>query len=100
MKAAKLPLLLDVGFGNTVPRERVLALVGYDSEPLRQFVQDLEKVQRVIDATRGRKVKTVLVLDNGFAVLSATARETLAERFEGRSYIKESLPDPAAPTLF
>jgi regulator of extracellular matrix RemA (YlzA/DUF370 family) len=73
--------MLDVGFGNTVPKGRVISLVSYDSAPLRHQCQELEKTHRVIDATKGRKVKTVVFLDSSHVVLSSVARETLAERF-------------------
>jgi len=73
--------MLDVGFGNTVPKSRIVSLVSYDSDPLRRHCQELEKMHRVIDATKGRKVKTVVFMDSSHVVLSAVARETLAERF-------------------
>lgn len=83
--AARSPAsMLDVGFGNAVPKHKVIALVAYDSDPVRRQCQELEKMHRVIDASKGRKVKTVLFLDSTFVVLSAVARETLAERLEGR----------------
>lgn len=72
--------MLDAGFGNVVPKARVISIVAYDSDPLRRQCAELEKMHRVIDATRGRKVKSVIFLDSTHAVLSAVARDTLAER--------------------
>lgn len=72
--------MLDTGFGNVVPKSRVISIVAYDSDPLRRQCAELEKMHRVIDATRGRKVKSVIFLDSTHAVLSAVARDTLAER--------------------
>lgn len=77
--------VLDVGFGNTVPKGRIISLVDYDSDPLRRQCQELEKLHRVIDATKGRKVKTVIFLDSSHVVLSAVARETLSERLSQAS---------------
>lgn len=74
--------ILDVGFGNVVPKKRVMALVAFDSDPVRRQCQELERMHRVIDASKGRKVKTVVFLDSSFVVLSAVARETLSERLE------------------
>ena len=74
--------VLDVGFGNVVPKHKVMALVAFDSDPVRRQCQELEKMHRVIDASKGRKVKTVVFLDSSFVVLSAVARETLSERLE------------------
>ncbi len=73
---------LDAGFGNVVPKQRVISIVAYDSDPMRRHCQELEKMHRVIDATKGRKVKSVIFLDSSHVVLSAVARETLCERLE------------------
>lgn len=75
--------MLDAGFGNVVPRARIIGVVAYDSDPMRRHCQELERMHRVIDATKGRKVKSVIFLDSSHVVLSAVARETLCERLEG-----------------
>jgi regulator of extracellular matrix RemA (YlzA/DUF370 family) len=72
--------VLDAGFGNVVPKNRVISVVAYDSDPMRRHCAELEKMHRVIDATKGRKVKSVIFLDSSHVVLSAVARETLADR--------------------
>lgn len=72
--------LLEVGFGNTVPKNRVISIIGADSGPVQRHCRDLEAQLRVIDATRGRKVKSVIYLDSGHAILSAVSKDTLAER--------------------
>jgi regulator of extracellular matrix RemA (YlzA/DUF370 family) len=82
MSSKPFPSMLDAGFGNSVPRHRIVGVVGYDSEPVRNFVDELYKLHRVIDATRGRKTKSVVFLDSSHVVLSAVARETLCERLE------------------
>jgi regulator of extracellular matrix RemA (YlzA/DUF370 family) len=76
--------MLDAGFGNIVPKARIISIVAYDSDPMRRHCQELEKLHRVIDATKGRKVKSVIFLDSSHVVLSAVARETLCERLEGQ----------------
>jgi len=76
--------ILDAGFGNVVPKQRVISIVAYDSDPMRRHCSELEKAQRVIDATKGRKVKSVIFLDSNHVVLSAVAHETLAERLVGQ----------------
>lgn len=76
---------MDAGFGNVIPRGRIISIVAYDSDPMRRHCQELEKMHRVIDATKGRKVKSVIFLDSSHVVLSAVARETLAERLENSS---------------
>jgi len=81
-KGRKTTDLLDAGFGNTVPKSRIVSLISYESGPVNRHCRDLEKDLKVIDATKGRKVRTVIYLDSGHAVLSSTARETLSERME------------------
>jgi regulator of extracellular matrix RemA (YlzA/DUF370 family) len=76
---------LDAGFGNIIPKSRIVGIVAYDSDPMRRHCQELEKMHRVIDATKGRKVKSVIFLDSSHVVLSSVARETLGERLAGRS---------------
>ncbi|MBS1985531.1 MAG: DUF370 domain-containing protein [Bdellovibrionales bacterium] len=80
---SKMPML-DVGFGNVVPKDKIVAIVAFDSDPVRKHCTELEKMHRVIDASKGRKVKSVVYLDSSFLVLSAVARETLNERLEGQ----------------
>lgn len=82
LEAKKLIEMLDVGFGNTVPKHRVIGLMAYDSDPLRRHCQELERNHRVIDATKGRRVRTVVFLDSSHVVLSSIARETLSERLQ------------------
>lgn len=74
--------VLDVGFGNTVPKNRVIGLMAYDSDPVRRHCQELERTHKVIDATKGRRVRSVVILDSNHVVLSNVARETLAERLQ------------------
>ena len=73
-------LLIDIGFGNTVVKSRILSITAYDSDPVIRHCRELENTQKVIDATKGRKTKSVLFLDSGHVVLSALTRETLADK--------------------
>jgi regulator of extracellular matrix RemA (YlzA/DUF370 family) len=75
--------MFDVGFRNSVLKSRVLSLIAFDSDPVRRVCAEIEKMQRVIDASKGRKVKTAIYLDSGHVVLSAVALETLLDRFHG-----------------
>ena len=74
--------VLDVGFSNTVPAHRVTGIMCYESEPMKRYCQEMERLHRVIDATKGRKVKTLVILDSQHIVLSSLARETLSDRFQ------------------
>ena len=76
--------LVNIGFGNMVSAEKVLAVVSNESAPIRRMVQEARERGSVIDATFGRKTKAVIVMDSGALVLSAIMPETVAGRFSGR----------------
>ena len=77
--------LVNVGYGNTVNADRLLAIVSPDSAPIRRLVQDARDETRVIDATCGRKTRAVLIMDSGHVVLSPLQPETMAARIEDKS---------------
>ena len=77
--------LVNVGYGNNVNADRLLAIVSPDSAPIRRLVQDARDETRVIDATCGRKTRAVLIMDSGHVVLSPLQPETMAARIEDRS---------------
>ena len=74
------PVALNVGFYNFILVNKVLALVSSDSAPMRRLVQEFRKTGRLIDATQGRKTKSVIFLDGGNLATSALSQETLAKR--------------------
>jgi len=76
--------LLNVGFGNMVSVQRMVAIVAPDSAPVRRMVQDARDTGRVIDATCGRRTRAVIVMDSDHVVLSPLQPETVAGRLEGR----------------
>jgi len=73
--------LVNVGFGNTVPAGRVVAIVGNDSLPVKRSIGEARDKQMLIDATQGRKTRAVIFTDSGHVVLSALQPETIANRF-------------------
>jgi regulator of extracellular matrix RemA (YlzA/DUF370 family) len=74
------PVALNVGFYNFVLTDKVVALVSSDSAPMRRLVQEFRKTGRLIDATQGRKTKSVIFLQGGNLATSALSQETLAKR--------------------
>ena len=70
--------LVNVGFGNTVPSGRVVAIVGNDSLPVKRSVGEAKEKQMLIDATQGRKTRAVIYTDSGHLVLSAQMPEVIA----------------------
>lgn len=63
--------LIDIGFGNMVSAERLIAIVNPDSAPVKRIVQDARDRNMLIDATYGRRTKVVMVADSGHVILSA-----------------------------
>ncbi len=75
--------LINVGFGNMVNAGRIVAIVSPDSAPSRRTVQNAREEGLVIDATQGRKTRSVIVMSDGHIVLSALQPETIAARENG-----------------
>ena len=73
--------LVNIGFGNMVAAEKVMAVVSPDSAPIKRIVQEAKEGGTLIDATFGRRTKAVLIMDGGTVVLSAILPETVAGRF-------------------
>ena len=72
--------LIHIGFGNIVNTEKIIAIVSPDSAPIKRLVQNAKEAGTAIDATQGRKTKSVLVMENSQVVLSALLPETIAGR--------------------
>ena len=73
--------LLDIGFGNTVNADRIIAIASADAAPIKRMIQDVREKGLLIDASFGRSTKSVIVMDSGNVVLSALPPETLSARF-------------------
>ena len=73
--------LINVGFGNTVPANRIIAIIGNDSLPVKRSINEAKEKKMLIDATQGRKTRAVVFTDSDHLVLSALQPETLANRF-------------------
>lgn len=73
--------MVNIGFGNFVNAQKVAAVVNPDAAPIKRLVQNAREEQRVVDATQGRRTKSVLVMETGQIVLSAVQPDTVARRF-------------------
>lgn len=71
---------INIGFGNLVSVQRLIAVVGPDSAPVKRLVQESRDRGMLIDATYGRKTASVLIMDSDHVVLSALAADRLAPR--------------------
>ena len=74
--------LVNIGFGNTVAADKIVAIVSPDSAPIKRMVQDAKDNGTAIDATFGRKTRAVLIMDSDHIVLSAVQAETVADRID------------------
>ena len=72
--------LINIGFGNMVAAQRVVAVVSPDSAPIKRLIQESRDRGMLIDATYGRKTAAVLIMDSDHVVLSAFSTEKLAPR--------------------
>ena len=72
--------LVNIGFGNLVSAERLLTVVSPDSAPVKRLIQEAKERAMLIDASFGRKTRSVLVMDTDHVILSAIPPETVANR--------------------
>ena len=90
--------LVNIGYGNSVVAERVVAIISPESAPMKRFKEEARKVGRLIDGTQGRRTRSILITDSHHIVLSALQTETVAERLE-RGTENAPSPPPATPSL-
>ena len=74
--------LINIGFGNIVSANRIIAIVSPESAPIKRIVQEAKDEGTAIDATYGRKTRAVIIMDSGHIVLSSIQPETVAGRLE------------------
>ena len=72
--------LINIGFGNIVSANRIIAIVGPEAAPVKRMVQDARERGLLIDASFGRSTRAVITMDSGNVILSALTPETLAAR--------------------
>ena len=71
---------IQIGFGNLVNASRLIAIVGPDSSPIRRMMQDAKERGAIIDASSGRKTRSVLIMDSEHIVTSALTTDELKEQ--------------------
>lgn len=72
--------LLNIGYGNLVSSERLIAIVDPDSAPIKRLISDAKDKGTLIDATYGRRTRAVIIMDSDHVVLSAVSPETVGGR--------------------
>jgi regulator of extracellular matrix RemA (YlzA/DUF370 family) len=76
--------LINIGFGNIVSANRMIAIVGSESAPIKRMIQEARERGRLIDATYGRRTRAVIITDSDHVVLSAVQPETVAHRLNAK----------------
>lgn len=76
--------LINVGFGNIISADRVIAIVSPESAPIKRLMQEAKTKGTLIASTCGRRTRAIVVMDSGHIVLSALQPETIANRFGGK----------------
>ncbi len=74
--------LINIGFGNIVSANRIIAIVSPESAPIKRIIQEAKDDGTAIDATYGRKTRAVIIMDSGHVVLSSIQPETVAGRLD------------------
>lgn len=81
--------LLNIGFGSMLAQSRVLSILAPDSAPIKRVVQEAKDRGMLIDASYGRKTKSVILMDTDHVILSALTPETLTARWSGENAAEE-----------
>lgn len=74
--------LINIGFGNIVSANKIVAIVSPESAPIKRIVQEAKDSKMAVDATLGRRTRAVLIMDSGHIILSALQPETISTRAE------------------
>ncbi|MFO8047404.1 MAG: DUF370 domain-containing protein [Desulfosudaceae bacterium] len=73
--------LLNIGFGNRIVAEAVVAIISPNSAPVKRIKNEASQAGRLVDATQGRKTRSVIVMSSNHVILSAINPETISQRF-------------------
>lgn len=87
--------LINIGFGNIVSANRIIAIVSPESAPIKRIIQEARDAQRLIDATYGRRTRAVVVTDSDHVILSAVQPETVAHRIVDNDDAVEEIKETA-----
>jgi extracellular matrix regulatory protein A len=82
--------VMNIGFGNYVVKEKVVAIVSADSAPMRRAIQEARRVGQLVDATQGRRTRSAIFTDGRQIIISGLNQETLAKRLGGTRVAEES----------
>ena len=81
--------LTNIGFGNTVVSDRIVAIVSPGSAPMKRLKDEAKEVGRLVDVTQGRRTRSIIITDSNHVILSAVQTDTIAQRFSGDGQDKD-----------
>ncbi|MDI3476976.1 MAG: extracellular matrix regulatory protein [Thermoanaerobacterium sp.] len=85
--------LINIGFGNIISANRLVAIVSPESAPIKRIIQEARARGMLIDATYGRRTRAVIITDSDHIILSAVQPETVANRLNSKDIIDEDIED-------
>jgi regulator of extracellular matrix RemA (YlzA/DUF370 family) len=83
MKKPAQAVLVNIGFGNVVASSKVVAIITPGSAPIKRMREEAKKAGKLVDATEGRRTRSIIVTESDHIILSALQAETIAQRFLG-----------------
>ncbi len=81
--------LINIGFGNIVSANRIIAIVSPESAPIKRIIGEARDRGMLVDATYGRRTRAVIITDSGHVILSAVQPETVKHRLQNRELVQE-----------
>ena len=81
--------LVNIGFGNIIVANKIVAIVSPESAPIKRMVQEAKDAKTAIDATCGRRTRAVLIMDSGHIILSAVQPETVGQRVTNQDEVSD-----------
>ena len=85
--------LINIGFGNMVSANRLIAIVSPESAPIKRIITEARERGDLIDATYGRRTRAVIIMDSDHVILSAVQPETVANRVDNEEGEQEEMED-------
>ena len=72
--------LISIGYGSIISANRVISIISPESAPVKRIIQDAKEMKKLVDATYGRRTRSVIIMDSDHVILSAVQPETVANR--------------------
>lgn len=81
--------LLNIGFGNMVAVKRIVAIVNAASAPMKRLKEEAKQAGKLVDATNGRRTRSIIITDSDHIILSAIQTETIAQRLRDNEAVQQ-----------